>query len=269
MELLKYIILGLLQGFTEPLPISSSGHIYLFKTMFNTKMFNDLSLEIFLNFASFIAILIIFREDVLKLFRGFFHYIIHKDESSKNEFKYSMLLILGTIPVGIVGLLFKDPLEELLSLNVFFVGIGFFITGIFLLLASFSKKEKDDLDITWKDAFVVGLFQAIAIIPGISRSGMTLVGSLLCGMKKETALKYSFMLYLPVSVATIFSGIRDINVSILTFETVLYYLVGMVAAGSLTYLSYNLLTRVVERGRLWRFSIYLFAVSLFSIMFFL
>lgn len=268
MDIIKYIILGILQGITEPLPISSSGHIYIIKAILNTTIFNDLSLEIFLNFASFIAIILIFRKDVWELIKGFINYIKTHGKESKNEFKYCWLLVIGTIPVGLLGFFAKDLLEDLLSKNIFLVGIGFLITGLSLLLVLDTKGTKKDKDITVRDAILIGIFQAVAIAPGISRSGMTLVGCLLNGLDNKTSLKYSFMLYLPVSVATMVSGIKDFNARTFDINIILYYIVGMIAAGLLTYLSYNWLTKVVEKGKLWRFSIYLFAVAIFTIMLF-
>lgn len=269
MEFIKYIFLGILQGITEPLPISSSGHIYIFKAMFNTTMFNNLSLEIFLNFASFIAIFIIFKNDILELIDGVVDYVKSKGKKAQDLFHYFLMIVVGTLPVALVGLLVKGPMENLLSKNVFIVGIGFAITGIALLLSYLVKGEKEDKDITYQDAIVVGLFQLISLLPGISRSGMTLVGCLLRGMNKKTSLKYSFMLYFPVSIATMLVGVKDFRVSSAGFSYIIYYLLGMIAAGGFTYLSYNWLSKVVEKGKLWRFSIYLFAVALISLMFFI
>lgn len=269
MELIKYIFLGILQGITEPLPISSSGHIYIFKAMFNTKMFNDLVLEIFLNFASFIAILYIFRDDIKELVKGTYDYLKNKSKSGKMHFEYLKMIVVGTLPVAIIGLFVKDYMEELLSKNVFIVGIGFLITGISLLLVLNSNGTKTDKDITFRDALLVGIFQAIALLPGISRSGLTLVGSLLVGLDKKSALKYSFMLYFPVSIATMLVGIGDFSFVNRDLSTLFYYLISMVSAGIFTYYSYNWLTRIVEKERLWRFSLYLFALAMFSLMFFI
>ena len=107
MNILIYILLGIIQGFTEPLPISSSGHIFLFKNIFNTNMFNDLNFEIVANFGSFLAILFIFRNDIIDLVKAFFTYIFSKKKRSENKakFKYCLYLIVSTIPVGIVGFL--------------------------------------------------------------------------------------------------------------------------------------------------------------------
>ena len=266
MDLLKYLFLGLLQGITEPLPISSSGHIYIFKAMFNTTMFNDLTLEIFLNFASFIAIFIIFKDDIIRLLKGFFEYIKTKGKSAKEEFRYCMLVVIGTIPVGLLGLLVKDPMENLLSKNVFFVGIGFFITAIALLLVFNANGDKQDKDITYQDAIVVGLFQVISLLPGISRSGLTLVGCLLRGMDQKTSLRYSFMLYFPVSAGTMLLKVNDL---ISTPTTLLLpYLCGMIAALIITYFSYQWLSNMVKKGKLWKFSIYCLCLALFIFIYF-
>ena len=269
MELIKYILLGFLQGITEPLPISSSGHIYVFKALFNTQMFDDLVLEIFLNFASFVAILFIFRNDIKDLVIGCIDYIKNKTKKSKKHFDYLMMIVIGTLPVACVGLFVKDYMETLLTRNIFIVGIGFLITGLALLLVLNSKGKKTDKDITWKDALFVGVFQAVSLLPGISRSGMTLVASLLIGLDKKSAVKYSFMLYFPVSIATMLVGIGDFSLIGRDISTLIYYLISMVSAGIFTYISYNWLTRLVEREKLWRFSLYLFAIAMFTLMFFI
>ena len=269
MNFIKYIILGILQGITEPLPISSSGHIFLFKALFNTNMFNDFNLEIFLNFASFIAIFVIFRKDIFELVNGFFEYLFKKKKSSKDLFRYCMLVILGTIPVGILGLVLKDPLENLLYKNVFLVGIGFLITAVALIIVMNSNGKKEDNDITIKDALIVGFCQVIALTPGISRSGMTLVGCLLCGMSRKTSLKYSFMLYFPVSIATMLLGIKDFITGGIVFSLLGYYFIGMIFSFIFTLIAYKWLTNVVEKGKLWHFSLYLFVLAIFTIIYFI
>ena len=163
MTLIKYIILGIIQGITEPLPISSSGHLFIFKQLFNTDILNDLNFEIFLNFASFIAIFIIFWNDIVKLINGFFKYIFNKNDKDnfKDEFKYCLLIIIGSIPVGVVGFLFKDQIESILN-KTWIVGIMFIITAISLIIVRNINGNKDDKSITYKDAIIIGLIEAIA-----------------------------------------------------------------------------------------------------------
>ena len=269
MTLLKYIILGIIQGVTEPLPISSSGHIYILKHLFNnTTLFNDLNFEIFLNFASFIAILIIFWKDVIKLINGFFKYIFDKDNRKKyiNEFNYCIAIIVGSVPVGIIGILFKDSIESLLT-RMWIVGITFIVTAICLLIVRNLNGKKSDNDITLKDALIIGLIQAMALLPGLSRSGMVLVGCLLCKLNRESSLKYTFMLYFPVSVATFALGVKDVIEVGLSTSLLVYYIIGMVFSFIFTLLTYKILSNMVKRGKLWKFSIYLFIIGIIVLIY--
>ncbi|MBE6161141.1 MAG: undecaprenyl-diphosphate phosphatase [Firmicutes bacterium] len=269
MNYLIYLFLGVLQGITEPLPISSSGHLFLFKNLFNTNMFNDLNFEIVVNFGSFIAIFFIFYKDIIMLIKSFFNFILKKEDKKKyaNNFRYCMLIIIGTLPVGIAGIFLKDFIEETLA-RTWILGICFIITAISLFLVKNIKGNKDDYDITYKDALIIGLFQVIALTPGISRSGSVLVACLLCNLKRDTALKYTFMLYFPVSIASMILGIKDLievsNLSSLIFP----YTLGMIAAGIVTYFSYQWLSDWVKKGKLWKFSIYCLLLGIFVLIYF-
>lgn len=265
MNFIKYIILGLIQGITEPLPISSSGHLLIFRELFNTNMFNDLNFEVIVNFGSFLAILIIFWKDIVKLVKGFFKYLFGKKEFKK-EWKYSWLIVLGSIPVGIMGLLFKDEIESIASVKV--VGFALLITAIALFLVKDAKGLKKDEDITWKDALIIGLFQMIALIPGLSRSGMVLVGCLLCKLNRESSLKYTFMLYFPVSLASFGLSSIDVIKSGLDTSLLLSYLFGLIAAFIATLITYKWLAKLVKNGKLWKFSIYCVIIALFVLIYF-
>ncbi len=268
MKYIIYILLGILQGFTEPLPISSSGHLFLFKNIFNTNMLNDLNFEIFVNFGSFLAILLIFFKDIINLINDFFTYLFNKKKrkESVNGFKYCMLILIGSIPVGIVGALFKDQIESILSIK--FLGFAFLITAISLFLVKNVKGNKDDKDITIKDAIIIGLLQMVALIPGVSRSGAVLVGCLLCKLKRESALKYTFMLYFPVSIASMGLGVLDFLENPASSSLILSYFLGMFAAGVVTYFSYKWLSELVKKGKLWKFSIYCFILAIFIFIYF-
>ncbi len=267
MDYLKYLILGIIQGITEPLPVSSSGHIFLFKNLFNTEMFNTLNFEIISNFGSFLAILFIFRKDIIKLIKDFFGFIFSKEKrvNYKNGFQYVIKMIISTIPVGITGLLFNDYLEEHFT-SVKYLGFAFLFTALMLYIVRNIKGEKTGKDITYKDAIIIGLFQAITILPGISRSGTVLVACLICKLKREDALKYTFMLYFPVSLGTMLLKIPDL---INTPTTLLFpYLLGFIAALIVTYFSYIWLSNIVKKGKLWKFSIYCLLLALFIFIYF-
>lgn len=270
MEIIKYVILGIIQGLTEPLPISSSGHLIVFKNLFNTNMFNDLNFEIVVNFASFIAIFFIFKKDIIKLVTSFFKYLFGKKEDkkkTKNDFKYCLQIIISTIPVGIVGLLLKDKIESALSTPKI-VGIAFFITALALFIIKNIKGDKEDKDITYKDAILIGLLQAVALFPGISRSGTVLVGCLLRNFKRETALKYTFILYFPVSIASFGLGALDLFKSNNIGTMLLPYAIGFICSLVVTYFAYQWLTKIVKNGKLWKFSIYCILIGLFTLIYF-
>ena len=268
MNIITYLILGIIQGITEPLPISSSGHIFLFKNIFNTTMFDSLNFEIVSNFGSFIAIFIIFWKDIKELIVAFFSYIFKKETRKDNlaKFKYCLFVIISTIPVGIIGFIFKDKLESMYSLNG--LAIAFLITALALFIVRNMKGSKNDYDITLKDAILIGLLQAVTIIPGISRSGTVLVACLLCGLKRDTALKYTFILYFPVSVATMILGVSDLVNTAELSNMLVPYLIGMIAAGIVTYFSYRWLSNWVKNGKLWKFSIYCVILAIFIFIYF-
>ena len=268
MDIITYIILGIIQGITEPIPVSSSGHIFLFKNLFNTNMFNSLNFEIISNFGSFIAIFIIFWKDIKELIIAFFSYIFKKDtrKKYKDKFRYALYIIISTIPVGITGFLFKDELEKWYSLNG--LAIAFLITALSLFIVRNIKGTKNDADIKLKDAILIGLIQAVTIIPGISRSGTVLVACLLCNLKRDISLKYTFMLYFPVSVGTMILGVSDLANTTELSSMLIPYLLGMVAAGIVTFFSYRWLSNWVKNGKLWKFSIYCVCLAIFIFIYF-
>ena len=265
--IIKYILFGLLQGFTEPLPISSSGHLYLARYLFNTDTFSDLNFEIVLNFASFIAIFYIFRKDIISLIKSFFAYIFNKekrqDKKIKEEFKYALLVIVGSIPAGIVGVLFKDQIEALINPKL--LGVSFLITALLLYFVKDAKGTKKDNEITYMDALIVGLFEMAALIPGISRSGACIVGALLVKMKRDTALKYAFMLYLPVSIGSFIFSVSDL--ATLESNLVLPYILGFIASMVMTYFASLWFFDIVKKGKLAKFSIYLVILGILVLLF--
>ena len=269
MDLLKYIIIAFIQGITEPLPISSSGHMFLFKKLLNTNMFNDLNFEIICNFGSFLAIFIIFRKEIFKLIKDFFSFIF-KAKTRKTvvkSFWYCIYLIISTIPVTITGLVFKDFVENKLN-QIWILGFAFLITALVLYLVRNIKGEKEDFDISLKDAIIIGLFQAVTIFPGISRSGTVLVACLLCKLSRSAALKYTFILYFPVSIGSMILGLNDLinnpNLNSLLFP----YGLGMLIACIITYFSYEWLSNWVKKGKLAYFSIYCLLLSAFIFIYF-
>lgn len=266
-EILKYIILGILQGFTEPLPISSSGHVYILRSILDVGELTDLSFEIIVNFGSLLAILIIYFKDIKKLVINFFKYFKTKNEETRNDHKYCWLIVLGVIPIGIVGFLFKSQIENSLN-STKIIGVSFLITALFLYLVRNIQGKKEDKDLTWKDALIIGLVQIIAVIPGISRSGSTLIAALFCNIKRSNALKYSFMLYIPISIGTTLLGIKDLITMPNLNEMILPYGLGFISSFIVSYFTLKWFMNVVKKGKFIYFSIYCLILGL-SILIFL
>lgn len=272
-EFLEYVFLGILQGITEPIPVSSSGHILMFQTIlekFNTSLDIDFSvLATITNLGSLVAICLYFRKDIVSLVQSFFTYILKKDKRKKlsKDFKYCWLIVLATIPAGIFGLAVTvfgllDKLEE----NVKFVGVTLLITAVFLFLIKDFKGKKDRDEITIMDAIVIGFYQMVSVIPGISRSGATIVGGMFQGLKREVAFNFSFILYIPISIATSILGIKDL-IELSASSTIwFYYIIAAVLAGIFTYIFTKWFSKVVKEGKLVYFSIYCLIVGLLVIV---
>lgn len=261
--IIKYIILGIIQGFTEPIPISSSGHLLIFKRLFYMDVLHDLNFEIIVNFGSLIAIIFIYKKEIQKLIYGVIKYLKTKNKKYKQDFNYFIYIIIATIPVGILGFLLKDFIERFSSIKA--IGVSLLITACLLYLISKIKGSREEKEITYKDALYVGLFQIFALIPGISRSGITLTAGMFRNLKKEVALKYSFMLYIPVSLATMILGVSDFAQSS-SFTTLwLPYLLGMIASSIVTYFTFRWFRNILLKDKLIYFVIYCIIVGLISI----
>lgn len=258
--IIKYLILGIIQGFTEPLPISSSGHLKIFKVLFKNDVLNDLNFEIIVNFGSLIAILILYRKELIHIIKDFFLYIKTKNNKYKLNYIYLWLIAIGTIPVCIAGLFLKDFIEKYFTNKI--IGLMFIITALLLYQIKDKTGTKDKKNITFLDAIKIGLYQIIALAPGISRSASTLVGGMKCNLTKDEALNYSFMLYIPVSLAAFILSISDIintpNISNLFIP----YIIGMIASIIVTYYSAKLFINIVKKGKLIYFYIYCFILGI-------
>lgn len=264
-DLLIYVFLGIVQGLTEPLPISSSGHVFVIKRLLGITT-TDLNFEIIVNFGSLLAILLIYKDDLIKLVKNFFLYFKEKTEETKRDFKYCWLIVLASIPVGVVGLIFKDTIEDKLS-NIKIIGVSFLITSLFLLLVSNIKGKRKEKDMNILDSIVIGLTQVIALIPGISRSGSTLIGGLFRKLDRETALRYSFMLYIPVSLGTTILGIKDLLETSNLHGIILPYGLGFITSMIVSYYTLRWFIKIVKKGNLKYFSIYTLLLGLLILIF--
>ena len=264
MEILKYLLLAVVQGLTETIPVSSSGHLMIIKKLISLDVdFNTIA--ILTNFGSLIAILIIFWKDIVSLINSFFKYLSTKETKYKSEYKYCWMIVLGCIPAGLCGLIVsKLELFAKIENNIKIVGLSLIITAILLFIIRNFKGKKDDKDIGVKEALTVGCFQILGLFPGISRSGSTIVGGMSSGLKRDTAFKYSFMLYIPMSIAA--TGLELTSID-LHSDLIIYYAVSILVSTIVTLLVTKWFRKIVNNGKLIYFSIYCLIVGLLVILF--
>ena len=239
--------MGILQGLTEFLPVSSSGHLVIGQYFFGLGE-PELLFDIGVHFATMAAVVIYFRKDVFKLFKGIF---TRREEKGK---KTAYAIIIGTIPAVVVGLLFRDFFESLFN-SPKSASVMLMITGVILLSSVFGKpKGKRIWGIKWFDALMVGIAQAAAILPGISRSGSTITAALHLGIEKEDAAKFSFLLALPAIFGATVLELGDLVSA--SAEQLVPLAIGMLSAGVTGYLAIAIMLKMVNRGKLYAFAPY-------------
>jgi len=247
-SLVDAILLGIVQGVTEWLPISSSGHLTLLQEFMGIKV--PVLFDVVLHIGTLLVVLLVFRRDIWRLARAVLFW-----DYGKNERLLALYLVLGTVCTGLIGYYFYDILIPLFS-NVRAVGIALLATGVILL---FSMRRTPERDIAWSDAIIVGIAQGIALIPGISRSGITISAGLFRGLSPKTAVRFSFLLLIPASIGALALQLqREASAP----ADIMPYLAGGAAAAVVGYFTLRWLMRIVQQQRLWMFSIYCFVVGM-------
>lgn len=264
MSILEALILGIIQGLTEFLPVSSSGHIELGKVILGVEPKDPLLFSIIVHAATALSTIVIFRNYIWEIISGLFQF--KWNESTQ----YSAKILLSMIPVGIVGVLWEDEIEALFDKQVLLVGSMLIVTG-FLLFFSAKAKESDG-KVSFVKSILIGLSQAIAILPGISRSGATISTSLLLGVSREEAARFSFLMVLPPIIGATLLKVKDYLEISQTAEvanqmSVTTLGVGFLAAFVTGLLACTWMIQLVKRGKLTYFAIYCFVVGGIAIAF--
>ncbi|QZT36212.1 undecaprenyl-diphosphate phosphatase [Halosquirtibacter xylanolyticus] len=258
MDHLQAFLLGLLQGLTEFLPVSSSGHLALGSHFLGIEEENNLLFTIVVHGATVLSTIVVFRKDIWSLIKAIFSF------QWNEETQYIAKLIVSMIPIGVAGVLFKDQIEALFDGNIVFVGCMLLLTACLLSFTYFFKR-KNDREVGFKDAIIIGIAQAMAVVPGISRSGSTIATGLLLGDKKDSVAKFSFLMVLaPIIGANLLEVVGgdltsapSVSVTVLMTGFVTAFLSGLLAC--------KWMINIVKRGKLIYFAIYCAVVGLISI----
>lgn len=252
LTLLKALILGIVQGITEWLPISSSGHLVIFQELMGLNV--PVAFDILLHLGTLLVIFLVFWKDILLILKSFFTLDFRSFHG-----KLSLFIILGSIPTAVIGFMFHDVFASFFS-NLFVVGIALICTGLLLYSTKFFESKKK---LTSLDSFFIGVFQGIAIIPGVSRSGSTIGIGLLLGNRKEDVAKFSFLLSIPAIMGAAVFDLKDFAFSSLGSLNVL---VGLLATIIVGYISLKLLLRIIIKKKFHVFAYYCWIVGIISLV---
>lgn len=258
MDVIQSIVLGLIQGLTEFLPVSSSGHLELAKVILGDDSVPEESLTftVVLHFATALSTLVVFRKEVLEIFIGLFQF------KWNDQSKFSLKIVLSMIPAVIVGLLFEKQLEAFFGGDILFVGLMLFVTAILLLFADRAKNTTKE--VTFSNSVLIGISQAIAMLPGISRSGATISTSVLLGIDRTKAAKFSFLMVVPLIFGKVAKDILGGEISFQNTD-ILPMTAGFIAAFLAGLLACNWMIALVKKSKLIYFSIYCAIVGLVAI----
>ena len=258
------LILGIVQGLTEFLPVSSSGHLELGKEIFQANLgaSDSLTFSVIVHGGTALSTIVVFRKDILDIFKGLFQF------KWNTQTRFVMLILISMIPAAVVGLIFEDQIEQLFSGQILLVGAMLIITSLLLFLAD--KATNTHKAVKPFEAFVIGIAQAIAILPGISRSGATIATAVLLGVSRKRAARFSFLMVLPLIIGKMILDLRkiyetggaDIEISALAL------VVGFIAAFISGLFAVSWMIRLVKNAKLRYFSYYCFVVGTASIIYY-
>lgn len=266
LSLLEAFILGMVQGITEFLPISSTAHLVIVQRLFNLDI-PGLAFEVFLHLASLLAVMIFYWRDLVKLIKEFFLYIVRRQPDHRTSFFFSIYILIATAITGVLGVIIEKKFNtDIKSMTV--IAIALAVTGIALVLIEkvVAYGNRKDSEMTWLDAVIIGLGQTLAVLPGISRSGSTLVVALWRGLDKEVAVRYTFLLSIPVILGSGLLMVPNLATTGLDIS-IPSLLVSFVVSFVFALLGIKWLIEFLNRSKLIYFAYYCFGLSALVLIF--
>lgn len=257
MNWFEALVLGLIQGLTEFLPVSSSGHLEIAKILFGDNSLPEESLmfTVVVHAATALATIVIYRRDIAHIFKGLFQFRWNE------ETKFASFIVLSMIPAGFVGLFFEDQIESLFNKNLLLVGGMLIITSLLLILADRAKKTHKK--VSSLEAIIIGIAQAIAILPGISRSGATISTSVMLGIDRDRAARFSFLMVIPLILGKMLLDLKDIYSGEVVVDSgsTLPLVIGFAAAFVVGLFACKWMIALVKKAKLAWFAYYCFIVG--------
>uniref|UniRef100_UPI0040575757 undecaprenyl-diphosphate phosphatase n=1 Tax=Alistipes sp. TaxID=1872444 RepID=UPI0040575757 len=258
MGVFEAILLGIVQGLTEFLPVSSSGHLQIFKEILGVEISGNVTFDVALHAATVLSTIVVMWAEIRRLFLGLFSRTFNEEQ------RYVLKILLSMIPAGVVGLCFASEIEALFS-SLAFVGAMLLLTALLLSFAYYAKPRQKG-EISWRDAFLIGCAQAAATMPGLSRSGSTIATGLLLGNQKESVAHFSFLMVIPVILGKMLLDILSGEMAALDVER-LPLVAGFLAAFLSGALACKFMINIVKRGKLIWFALYCAVAGLLSLLY--
>ncbi len=259
MSWIESIILGIVQGLTEFLPISSSGHLEIGKALMYSDIQTSLTFTVIVHGATVLSIIVVFRKDIYRLISDLFRF------EWNDSTVYTGKLVFSMIPVVMAGLLFEEEIEKFFTGNLVFVGSMLLITAALLLFSYYFRSKTKN--ISFLHAFIIGISQALAVLPGISRSGATISTGLMLGGKREEVTRFSFLMVLLPIIGANLKDLLDHNFSEAGEISILPLVLGFIAAFVSGLFACKWMIRIVNQGKLIYFAFYCIAIGLTAILF--
>jgi len=257
MGILEAIILGIIQGLTEFLPVSSSGHLEIAKAIFGDQQEEGLLMTVTLHAATALSTIVVFRKDITQILTGLLSFKMNE------EMMFSLKIIVSMIPAAFIGLFFEDQIDALFEGNILLVGSMLLVTGALLFLADRAKNT--DKKVGLKEALIIGISQAIAILPGISRSGATISTSVMLGIDRERAARFSFLMVVPLILGKMAKDLMDGEFSGDSLE-LMPLGAGFIAAFITGLAACTWMIALVKKSKLSWFSLYCFLAGIIVII---
>ncbi len=269
-DFLKKLVLAIIQGIAEILPISSSGHLLIASELLKVNT-NGLQFLIFLHLGSLIAMIIYYWKDIKDILVSLWIFLFKHNREEKTLYYCSLFLkiVIASIPAAIIGLIFGDIIDQYLS-NLYFVFSFLIVTGCILLINKKLNGEKTLKELKYNEAFFIGCFQGVGVLPGISRSGSTIFGGRVNKLSNEEAAHFSFLMFLPVTAGSflveIIKNRHEIIQEYSNISNLLIDLTTIIIAGIITFLSVKYLFKIIKKGKLHYFAYYCFALGIIGII---
>lgn len=286
MSVLESILLGIVQGVTEFLPVSSSGHLAILENIFHVETNGSMLFDIMLHLGTLVAVFVVYHKDIWNMikealfmagdiFSNLYTFILNKIHKTSLKYKkivhnsyrkFVVLILVSTVPTGVIGVLGKDIVEGA-GETLLIPGICLLITGVLLLMAEIKKEgNKTPKTVSYANGLAIGTAQGLATLPGLSRSGTTIAACLFCGLDRKFAVKYSFILSIPAILGAAVLEIKDVIAEPIQASQIGVYAIGMVFAGVVGYICIKTMLIIVRKKKFHYFAYYCFAVGIVAIV---